>query len=169
MVDGQQHSRIAMFANWKRDDPRASKLLPKKSLFNGTRRPDCQDTRQSVGSLRQIRIDRGNVQHRHQASICAENGRSRAAKIYVPRSIMLPPVDRDRPLFADAGADPVRTFDSLVPDATEPGAPIAKSTCIRIIPAMLHRDAGIVAEKKRGTRFADHLEQAIEFVLCAEN
>jgi len=168
MVDGQ-HSRTTVFGHCKRDDPRASKLLAKKSLFDGARRGDCQDTRQRVGSLRQSGIDRGDVQHRHQASICAENGRSRAAEVYVPRSIVLPPMDRDRPFFADDGANAVRTFESLAPDAAKPGAPVAKSACIRLVAAMPHRNAGIVAEKKRVTRFPNQLVQAVEFILCAEN
>ena len=122
-----------------------------------------------MGSFRPVGIDRGNVQHRHQASIRAENRRSRAAKVYVPRSIVLAPMDRDKPFFADAGANAVRTFESLVPDAAKPSAPVAKAACICLVAAMLHRDTGIVAEKKRVTRLANQLVKAVDFILCAEN
>jgi hypothetical protein len=169
MVDGEQHSPVAVFGHCKRDDPRGSKLLPKKSLFDGARRRDCQDTRQCVGPFRQSGIDRRDVQYRHQASIRAENRRSRAAEVYVPRSIVLAPMDRDRPFFADDGTNAVGAFESLVPDAAKPGAPVAKPACIRLVTAMLHRNTGIVAEKQRVPRFPNQLVKAVEFILRGEN
>jgi hypothetical protein len=77
-------------------------------------------------------------------------------------------MDRDRPFLADDGANAVRTFESLVPDAAKPGTPVAKAACIGLVAAMLHRNTGVVAEKKRVTRLANQLVKAVEFILCAQ-
>src|SRR3984893_19303834 len=117
--------------------------------------------------FRPVRSDRRDVQYRHQASIGSEEGRAGTAEVYVPRSIMLAPMDCDRPLLADAGADAVRALDCLRPHAAEPGSPIAKTACVAVVAAVFDRDAGIVAEQKCVARLANHLVEAIEFLLGA--
>ena len=64
-------------------------------------------------------------------SVDAEDGRAGAAQVRYSRSEVLVSMDRDRPLFDDAGSDTVRALNLLRPDAAEPGSPVFESACLR--------------------------------------
>jgi hypothetical protein len=60
---------------------------------------------------------------------------------------MLASVDRDRPLFDDAGSDPIRALHLLGPEAAEPSSAIFEATRLRFITAMLDGCARAITEQ----------------------
>jgi hypothetical protein len=120
-------------------------------------------------SFRPFWIDRGDVQHRHQAAVDAEDRCGGAAQIYMPRSKVLVSVNSDRPLFGDAGADAVGAFDRFGPNAAEPSSPVFEPARICFVAAMLDGDARRVTEKKRVSRLANELVEPIDLLLCAKD
>src|ERR1700736_3147909 len=84
-------------------------------------------------------------------------------------SVVLAPMDRDRPLFGDAGADAVGSLDRLGPHTAEPGSPVTEAARIGIVAAVLNGDTRIVAEKNCVPCLTNHLVQTVEFLLGAEN
>jgi hypothetical protein len=131
-------------------------MLAKEPLFDGARRSHRKGTGQGVRALRTSGIDRGYVQHRQQPSVRAEDRRTGAAQIHMPRPEMLASVDCYGPLLGDAGADAVGTLNLLGPDAAEPGSPVFELARLRSVAAMLDRDPGGVAEQDRVSSLANH-------------
>ena len=134
-------------------------------------RAECcgQGAGQRMRSFRPFGIDRGDVQHRHQAAVDAEDGCGGAAQVDMPRSKVLVSVDSDRPLFGDAGADAVRAFDRLGPHAAEPGSPVFEPARVCFVTAMFDRDARRITEEKRISRLANDLVEPIDLLLRAED
>src|SRR3981081_4124054 len=168
-IRSQQQSRRTVFVWRNCDDPLPPEMFTKKSFFDSARRRHCEGAGQCVRPFRPVGIDRGNVQYRDQLPIGSEYGRARTAEIYMSRSVVLAPMNRDRPLFGDAGANAVGSFNRLGPHAAEPGSPVTKAACIGVIAAVLNRDTRIIAEKNRVPCLANHLVQTIEILLGAEN
>src|SRR5216683_6354988 len=120
-------------------------------------------------SFRKLRIDRRNVQYRHQPSVDIEDGCAGTAQVYMSQSKMLTSVDGDRSLFGDAGADAIRAFDRLRPHTAEPSSPIFESTRIGIVAAVVDRDPHGVTEEKRVSSLANQFVQSIYLPLCTED
>src|SRR6516165_5372533 len=99
-------------------------------------------------TFRPFGIDRGDVQHRNQAAVDAEDGGGGAAQAGMTRSKMLASVNSDGPIFGDAGADTVRTFDRLGPHPAEPGSPVFETARVCFVAAVLDRDACRITEEK---------------------
>src|SRR5712671_5671689 len=87
----------------------------------------------------------------------------------MPRPKVLASVDGDRSLFGDAGANAVGAFDRFGPHAAEPSSPIVKSARIVIVAAVLDCDARCVTEEKGIPGRANHLVQAVDLLLRAED
>src|SRR5260370_38870459 len=87
----------------------------------------------------------------------------------MPRPKVLASVDGDRSLFGDAGANAVGAFDRFGPHAAEPSSPIFKSARIVIVAAVLDCDPRGVTEEKGIPGRANHLVQAVDFLLGAED
>src|SRR5580693_5523272 len=145
-VNRQQHTWNAAFGRRYRNDPLSAELLSKKSLFYGARRFCCKGAGQRVRSFRELGIDRRYIQDCSQPSVDPEHRRAGAAQVYMSRSEMLASVDRDGPLFDDAGADRVRALHLFGPEAAEPSPPIFEVTRLGVITAMLDRCARAITE-----------------------
>ena len=92
-------------------------MLAKEPLFYGARRSHRKGTGQGVRALRTPGSIAEYVQRRQQPSVRAEDRRTGAAQIHMPRPEMLDSVNCHGPLLGDAGADAVGTLDLLGPDA----------------------------------------------------
>src|SRR4029077_4944723 len=115
-------------------------MLAKEPLFDGARRSHRKDTGQGVRALRTSGIDRGYVQYRQQPPVRAEDRRTGAAQIHMPRPEMLASVNCYGPLLGDAGADAVGTLNLLGPDPAQPGAQVFDPPGIRTVDPMVDRD-----------------------------
>ena len=106
-------------------------------------------------SFREFGIDGRDVQHCYQLPINPEDGRTRAAQVNVSGPKMLASVDRDRPLFYDAGADAVCALQVLGPHAAEPSSPILELACPHLFAAMRDCDAGVITKQEGISSFAE--------------
>jgi len=141
-----------------RDDPLATELLSKKSLFYGARRSDRQRTGQRVRSFREFGINGGYVQDRYESSINTKHRRAGAAQVCVSRPEMLASVDRDGALFDNACADAVRTFYVLGPDAAQPRSPVFETARLRAYPPVLDCDARSITKQDGVSSLPNYLE-----------
>src|SRR6266446_4995270 len=99
------------------------KASSEQRLFDGTRRIDGDHERKRVRSIRNIRVDRGDVQDRGQLSVRTKDRCSATAQAGVARTEMLRTMDRHRPLLCDAGAYAIGPLDLFRPDRAHPDAP----------------------------------------------
>ena len=76
---------------------------------------------------------------------------------------MLAAMDRHRPLFRDAGADPIGALDVLRPDAAKPDAPMFEVIRPCFITAMVNSNALAVTQKNHIPLLPDDCIEAIEF------
>jgi hypothetical protein len=156
-VNRQQHVLSASLRRRYRDDPLSTEVLTKKSLFYRACRSQCERTSERVRSFREFRIDGRDVQHCYQSPINPEDRRTRAAQVNVSGPKMLASVDRDRPLFYDAGANAICALQLLGPHPTKPSSPIFELACPRIFTAMRDYDARPITEQDGITSFTNHL------------
>ena len=94
---------------------------------------------------------------------------SGTAKPDVARSKVLVAMDENRPLFGNAGADPVCAFDFFRPDSSNPDAPIFKLLRQRFIPAVVDGYSIGIAQENDITLLADDRIKTIDFFLSIDD
>jgi hypothetical protein len=70
---------------------------------------------------------------------------------------MLAPVNGDRPLFGDTGADAVGALYFLGPHPAEPSSPILELACQRAFTTMRDCDARAITEQDGISRLTNYL------------
>ena len=112
--------------------------------------------------FREFRIDRRRIQDGDEPPARIEDGRAGATESNVSGSKVLIKVHADGALLGDAGADTVRAFDALGPDAPGPRAPILELFRCRLIATVLQGNAVGVAQQDHVARLPNNRVIAID-------
>src|SRR5258708_11343377 len=78
-------------------------------------------------------------------------------------------MNRDRPLFGDAGSYAVGALHVLGPNAAKPCSAPFEAARLRIIAAVFDRSTRGVAEEHGVSGLANQTEQPVELLLCAQD
>ena len=92
-------------------------------------------------SIRNIWIDRCDIQNSGELSAWTKDGCSRTAQAGVPRTEMLHTMDCHRSLLRDARAYAIGTLHMLRPDPTHPDAPVFEFVGSGRVAAIVDKDA----------------------------
>src|SRR5436309_3245412 len=115
--------------------------------------------------FREFRIDRRRIQDGDEPPARIEDGRAGATESNVSGSKVLIKVHADGALLGDAGADTVRAFDALGPDAPGPRAPILELFRCRLIATVLQGNAVGVAQQDHVARLPNNRVEVIDLFL----
>src|SRR5258708_16276900 len=78
-------------------------------------------------------------------------------------------MNRDRPLFGDAGSYAVGALDVLGPNAAQPCSAPFEAARLRIVAAVFDRGARGVAEEDGVSGLANQTVQPVELLLCTQD
>src|SRR6201998_4729478 len=82
---------------------------------------------------------------------------------------MLVTMDENRPLFRNAGADPICAFDSFRPNSSDPDAPVFELFGLRFITAVVNSYSIGIAQQNDISLLADDRIKTIDFFLGIHN
>ena len=82
---------------------------------------------------------------------------------------MLVTMYENRPLFSDARADPICTFDSFRPNSSDPDPPVLELFGLRFITAVMNSYSIGIAQQNNISLLADDRIKTIDFFLGIRN